>query len=351
MIEERCRVGVNTRVLAGHLTGVQRYLLSILENLPGAIASVGPTRTIHGIRGHFWEQFALPARLAGKLLWSPSNSGPLGVARQVLTVHDLVPVDHAEFLNPRFAAWYRFLLPRLVHRVRHIIAVSEFTKQRLMAAFGVSEQRITVIWNGVDERFSPQSEGHISETIGKLGIPGRRYLIALGSLEPRKNLKRLLQAWSRIVCELPDDVWLVLAGAQGKAIVFDGQSFDPLPPRVHLTGHVPDASLPALYSGAIAAPYVSVYEGFGLPPLEAMACGTPVLTGNLTALPEVVGDAALTVDPYDVEAIGGALRLLITDESLRQELRVRGVAQAARFHWKRAAEQTWQVLQKVAAED
>lgn len=340
---------VNTRILGGHLTGVQRYLLSIFEYLPGSIHRIGPERPAHGVRGHAWEQFALPAKVRGEVLWSPSNTGPLAVTRQVLTVHDLVPIDHPEFLNPRFAAWYQFLLPKLVRRVRHIIAISEFTKQRLMDAFGVSEQRITVIWNGVDERFRPQPLELIAAAIEELGIPSSRYLFALGSLEPRKNLRRLLEAWARIVHQLPDDVWLVLAGARGKSIVFDGMSFEPLPPRVHLTGHVPDQLLPALYSGAIAALYVSVYEGFGLPPLEAMACGTPALTGDQTALPEVVGNAALTVDPYDVGAIGAGLQSLVTDDVLRQDLRERGLQRATRFHWKDTADRTWHVLEEVAA--
>jgi len=343
------RVTVNTRILAGHLTGVQRYLLSILANLPGTIDQIGPVSPLHGICGHSWEQIVLPKRLAGgELLWSPSNTGPLSVAKQVLTVHDLVALDHPEFLNPRFAAWYRFLLPKLARRVRRIIAVSEFTKRRLVEALEIPEDRVSVILNGVDDRFCTQSEEQISTTREKLGIPSRHYLVALGSLEPRKNLKRLLEAWSRAVSGLPDDVWLVVAGVKGKAMVFDGLSFDPLPPRVYLSGHVPDELLPALYAGAIAAPYLSVYEGFGLPPLEAMACGTPALTGNRTALPEVIGDAALMVDPYKVGAICEGLTSLVTDRELRENLRQRGLERARQFTWKRAAEQTWWVLQQAA---
>lgn len=342
------KIAVNTRILTGHLTGVQRYLISILENLPERICQVGPAIPMHGIRGHAWEQFVLPARAKHKLLWSPSNTGPLGVTRQVLTVHDLAVIDHPEFFNRRYAAWYRFLLPRLVHRVRRIIAVSQFTKQRLIEVFGVPEKRITVIWNGIDERFCPRPEEQISAAIEKLCIPSHRYLVALGSLEPRKNLKRLLQAWSTIVSGLPNDVWLVLAGAQGKTIVFDGLPLHPLPQRVHLTGHVSDELLPALYAGAIAAPYVSLYEGFGLPALEAMACGTPVLTSNCTALPEVVGDAALMVDPYDLETISEELNRIIKNYTVREGLRQRGIERANQFRWKRTAERTWDLLEQEA---
>jgi glycosyltransferase involved in cell wall biosynthesis len=340
---------VNTRILHGHLTGVQRYLLSILNHLDAdSLSKVSPAGPLHGIKGHAWEQFALPMKCGKKLLWSPSNSGPLACRHQVLTMHDLVPIDHAEFLNPRFASWYQFLLPRLVRRVDRVIAISEFTRNRLIEVFGISEDKIAVVWNGVDDRFKPQSEDKITEARIKLGIPAGRYLVALGSLEPRKNLKRLLQVWSRVVNELPDDVWLVLSGAKGKSLVFDGESYEDLPDRVHLTGHVPDDLLPALYSGALLAPYLSVYEGFGLPPLEAMACGTPPLTGNLTALPEVVGDGGLMVDPYDVDAIASALKKMVVDDALRDNLRLNGFQQARRFDWKRTAEQTMQVLMETA---
>jgi len=135
-------------------------------------------------------------------------------------------------------------------------------------------------------------------------------------------------------------------GAKGKSIVFEEMSFAPLPPRVYLTGHVPDDFLPFLYAGAIASPYLSVYEGFGLPPLEAMACGTPAITGNLTALPEVVGDAAILVDPFQVDEIARAMTQVITNHDLRIELGRRGIQRAKRFDWSHTANQTWNVLEK-----
>lgn len=343
-------LSVNVRILNSYITGVQRYLLSILACLSDKIEVIAPSsRTIHGIKGHAWEQFVLPLRLHGNLLWSPSNTGPLAVRNQVLTVHDLVPVDHPEYLNPRFAAWYRFLLPRLTHRVKHIISVSHFTKQRLIDAFGVPAENITVIWNGVDDRFSPKSEHEIASAIEKLNIPSRWYVFALGSLEPRKNLSRLLQAWQKIISLIPEDVWLVIGGAKGKAMVFEGVNFDPLPPRVFLTGHVPDDLLPQIYAGAIVSPYLSVYEGFGLPPLEAMACGTPVITGNLTALPEVVGDAGILVDPFSVDDIARAMLKVITDQNVQIYLGRRGLQRAKMFDWNYTAQKTWDVLEKAAA--
>jgi glycosyltransferase involved in cell wall biosynthesis len=347
-MQNNAEILVNSRIMSDRQTGVHRYLSSILACIPDEISSISPETSLHGIHGHAWEQFVLPRHLAGRLLWSPCFTGPLSVKNQVVTVHDLVPFDHPESLNWRFAAWYRFLMPRLVKRVKHVIAVSEFTKKRLMQEFNLSEERITVIWNGVDARFQPAARHHASEAIAKLGIPSQRYVVALGSLEPRKNLKRLLQAWEKIVTNLPDDVWLVLAGAKGKKIIFDDVSFEPLPPRVYLAGYVDDQLLPSLYAGAIAAPYVSFYEGFGLPTVEAMACGTPVLTSNCSALPEVVGDAALTTDPYNTDAIAQALQQLLQDENLRKNLRARGLERAAHFNWQQAAEQTLSVLKMAA---
>lgn len=338
---------VNTRILSDRWTGVHRYLTSILSHFPDDIATVEPNTPFRGIKGHAWEQFSLPKQLNGHLLWSPCFTGPLSVTNQVVTIHDLVPFDYPESLNWRFAAWYRFLMPRLVKRVKHIIAVSNFTKNRLMEEFNLPEELITVIWNGVDERFKPTSEESIQQAVNKLGIPSKRYLVALGSLEPRKNLKRLLQAWANIINDVPDDTWLVIAGAKGRKIIFDDISFDPLPPRVHLTGYVDDNLLPSLYSGAIAAPYISYYEGFGLPALEAMACGTPVLSSNSSALPEVVGNAALTVNPFHVHAIAESLLRLIQDETFRTDLQHKGLLRAKQFTWHGAAAQTLSVLRRV----
>jgi glycosyltransferase involved in cell wall biosynthesis len=172
--------------------------------------------------------------------------------------------------------------------------------------------------------------------------------LSLGSLEPRKNLGRLLHAWSLIESKLPDDLWLVIGGAKGKNLVFqDVPEIRKLPPRVFLTGHVPDSLLPQLYAGATVFAYLSVYEGFGLPPLEAMASGTPTIVGNQGSLPEVVGDAAITVDPYGVEEIAVKMKQLIEDEEARNVLSNKSIERAERFSWKRSANQTLDVINSI----
>jgi glycosyltransferase involved in cell wall biosynthesis len=281
------------------------------------------------------------------LLWSPNNTGPLAVSRQVCTMHDIIPVEHPEWFNARFSAWYQWLLPKLTQRVRHLIAVSEFTKQRLVERLGIRPEKITVVWNGVDSQFRPRTAAEIDEVRDALGIRSQRYLLSLGSLEPRKNLRRLLGAWGKLRPELgDDDINLVVVGEKGSAQVFRDASIRETPEGVHFTGYARQEYLPALYSGALALVYPSLYEGFGLPPLEAMACGTPVITSNTTSLPEVTGGAALLVDPLSEDAIAEAIRCLVGDEQLRQALSAKSLAHASKFTWDKSAAQTWKVLEE-----
>ncbi len=341
-------VVVNTRVLASKTTGVQRYISELLRRLRPYLDEMAPIGRKDGYKGHLWEQLILPIRLDGKLLWSPSNTGPIAVRRQVVTVHDAVPLDHPEWLNPKFAAWYRFLLPKLIPRVRRVITVSSFSKARILEHVKVDPSRIVVIPNGVDLRFYPRNEDEKEALLARLALPSPHFVLSLGSLEPRKNLPRLLRAWALVESKFPKEIWLVVAGAKGKPEIFRDVAFGELPPRVYFTGHVPDEYLPALYSSALAFVYVSVYEGFGIPPLEAMASGTPVLTGNRTALPEVVGEAGVMVDPFDVEAIADGLERLVLDSSLRESVRKKGLLRAQEFSWDWIAERTWTVLEEAA---
>jgi glycosyltransferase involved in cell wall biosynthesis len=336
----------NTRNLSGALTGVQRYTTQLLSRFPGEIEKIAPIKNSHGTVGHGWEQFTLPFDVGNRLLWSPSNTGPLAIERQVLSIHDVSPLDHPEWSNKRFSSWYQFLIPRLVSRVRRILTMSEFSKDRLLHYCPDAISKIHVTHLAADQRFHPLDSVAIASVLRQLNLPSQHYIVVLGSLEPRKNLHTLLKVWEYIQMKLPDEVWLVLAGVKGKALVFGTQAYENLPPRVHLTGHVPDDALPALYSGALASVYLSFYEGFGLPPLEAMSCGTPVLVSNTTSLPEVMGDAGLMVDPLDLDAIGDGLIRLVDDMTLRQNLRNRGLAQAKKFSWDKTAQETWEVLRE-----
>lgn len=343
---------LNSRILSAPITGVQRHLLEVSARFPVALDHLRPSGSLQGIKGHLWEQLALPVRVGSRVLWSPSNTGPLAVSRQVVTIHDLAPLDHPEWFGGKFSAWYQYLIPRLARRVAGVLVDSEFTKERLIASSQVSEDKIQVALCGVDDRFisAPSADGpEPGQILSQLDLPTSRYILSVGSLEPRKNIARLLQAWRRILPELDEDVSLVLSGAKGKSFVFqDIPELSSLPPRVHLVGYVDDAYLPELYACAEAFVYPSVYEGFGLPPLEAMASGTPVVAGNVASLPEVVGEAGLLVDPYDVDEIGAALLSLLKDSALRERLSEQGRARARMFSWQRTADLTWEKLIDVA---
>ncbi len=339
-------IALNARFYSHRPTGMQRYAIELSRRFAGYLDPVAPATSLTGVRGHLWEQIFLPSAVKGRLLWSPNNTGPLAVGRQVCTIHDLIPLDHPEWFGSRFARWYGWLLPRLARRVEHIVAVSEFTKTRIVERLGVSASKITVIPNGVDARFYPRSLEEIEAARRALGIPTPEYLLCVGSLEPRKNLSRLLTAWSKIQNSVPEDVWLVVAGAVGNRRVFGKCEIQAFPPRVHLTGYVKDEFLPGLYSGAVALVYPSLYEGFGLPPLESMACGVPAVTSNSTSLPEVVGDTAILIHPDSAGSIAEGMLEAIerrrggADRNWSQ----RAIERAREFSWDRAARRTLDVL-------
>lgn len=330
------KIVVNVRAQGNSFSGVQRYIQELCARLNCVIDKVSPRRSRHGIPGHLWEQAILPRQVGDRLLWSPANTGPLAIARQVLTVHDVAPLDHPEWFKPMFALWYQHIIPALARRVRCLITVSEFSKRRLIALTGIDDSRVHVVPNGVNRQFYPRDLEAVRQLRERLNIPRGRYLLSLSSIEPRKNLKRLLEAWSLCVPQLPSDVWLVIAGVEGRSNIFQETSLGKTLPRVHWTGFVPDDELPVLYSGAFAFIYPSVYEGFGLPLLEAMATGTATIAGNRTAIPEVSGDASILVDPYSVTSISAAIERVVRDDCLRQRLRHRGIERSRHFTWENA---------------
>jgi len=331
------------------MTGVPRYANELASRLEGRVTLVSPKSAAVVNRGHLWEQLALPIIVKHDLLFSPANTGPLGVAKQVVTIHDWSAIDHPEWYTQRFAKWYGFLLPKLVKRVQRVIAVSKFTEERILETTGISKERVTVIPNGIDDRFSPRGEEEIETVRHSLGLPSTHYLLSLCTLEPRKNIQRLIDAWRILHKELPDSIWLVLAGAWGASTIFRERELPALPPRVMTTGYVRECDLASLYSGALAFVYPSLYEGFGFPPLEAMACGTPVLCSKAASLAEVAGDACVTVNPLDVEDIAYNMGRLVSDGVLRSRLRRQGLERAKQFSWQLAAARTWDALEQAAS--
>ena len=331
---------VNGRFLSGPVTGVQRYAAEILRGLGQRVQVVrpGPLAVAQGIAGHAWEQFSLPRCVPSHaILWSPANSGPLATPNQVLTLHDLTPLEHAEWFKPAYAAWYRWFLPRLVRRVRRIITPSEYVRQKVLSRFHLPGERVVVVPGGVDTtRF---------HKVAPAADEGR-YILFVGTLEPRKNLATLLAAWKQIEKFHPD-VCLVLAGGAGRVFspIHISQGAQDIP-RVKFAGYVAEGVLPALYSGAEVFVLPSFDEGFGLPALEAMACETPVVVSACGALPEVVGKAGLFVDPHQAEDLARALNDCLRDTDLRHSLVEGGLQQVQRFSWHASSEQVYTVLRE-----
>lgn len=335
---------VNGRFQVHRVTGMQRYAREVSRRLDIDMRIVAPERPLRGLAGHGWEQTVLPMRVGGGLLWSPCGTGPLAVRRQVVTVHDVIPIDFPHWYSPQFAMLHRLLVPRLARRVRRVIAVSEYTRNRLVERFLIPPDKVTVIPNGVGEEFRPRSPEEIACARRKLGIPSESYILSLNSLVPRKNVAALLRAWARVLPTLPASLWLVVAGGSGSGTVFPGQDLPKAPERVLFTGYVADELLPPLYSGAASFVFPSLCEGFGLPVLEAMACGTPVVTSDGSSLSEVGAGAAILVDPTSIDSIAAGIGQVIADQYLRGTLACAGRERARRYTWARCAELTRSVL-------
>ncbi|KAA3648775.1 MAG: glycosyltransferase family 1 protein [Chloroflexi bacterium] len=333
---------VNARALGKSDSGIARYTAEMIKQLGDDAQVLQPQQPRNGIGGHIWEQVTLPQQLPkDAVLWSPANTGPLRVANQVLTLHDVSVLEHPEWFSPLFATWYRFLLPRLVSHVRKIITVSEFSKRRIAEILGVPAEKIVVIPNGVDHQvFYPRKHSEIDLAKAEYGLGGD-YVISVGSLQPRKNLDRLFEAWQQVAVKFPS-IELVVVGVEDQ--VFCNRGFKELPSNVRFLANVPDADLAALYSGARVCIQPSLYEGFNLPVLEAIACGAPVLAAKTTATPEMIGDAGISFDPLSAKEIGEALQTLLSQRELAKGLSIKGLEQAKNYSWEKATEATLEIL-------
>jgi glycosyltransferase involved in cell wall biosynthesis len=329
---------VNGRLFADHPTEMQKYAGQLIARFRSAPTVISPATPLKGIKGHLWEQSVLPTRVPGGLLWSPCGTGPLALGDQVVTVHDLIPLDRPEWFGRGFAALHAWLVARLVKRVRHVITVSEFTRQRLMELFEIPASRITAIHNGVGEEYFRRSPFKIEQMRKGLSIPEGDYVLSVCSLEPRKNLARLLAAWERI--DGQHDAKLVIVGVKRASSVFRDMGLSRVPSGVYFMGNVAEEMLPALYAGASCFAYPSLYEGFGLPVLEAMACGALAVTSNATALPEITGSAAILVDPENADQIAGAILGVLKHPGKAETLAESGRKHASQFTWAECARRT-----------
>lgn len=372
------RIGINGHLLSFEETyrqaGVSRYIEALLRELPGVapdddlVVFSGPVdaedegkfdpkiewrqsrvRTVRPPVRIAWEQTAGPlaARRAGiDLMHFPVNVVTLSPSvPQVVTVHDLA-FHHFPEQYPAAKQRYLRLMTRLsVGRARRVIAVSEATRQDVIRLYGRSPERVVAVPNGIGGEMKPLPPDRVAEFRRERELP-EEFFLFLGTLQPRKNLETLLRAYAMIANEV---AWpLIVAGAAGWQYdrTFGLVRQLGLSERVRFVGYVAGDELPLWYNAATVFVYPSLYEGFGLPVLEAMACGTPAIASNTSSLPEVVGDAGLTIDPTDTRALASAMLAVARDGDLRQQLGQRGRERAREFGWRRTAELTVEVYRQ-----
>ncbi len=336
------KIAINARFQHRRVTGVGRYAQEISKRMEPKPRMIASQKTTGQISGHLWEQFVLPFLLQkDEILWSPANTSAWMIGNQAVTIHDASVFDHPEWFHPAFGAWTRLSWMVLANRAKAIITVSEFSKERLMHHLKISDQKIHVIPNGVGKPFEPQSNKTIHEIKGKYDLT-KPYFLFVGTHEPRKNLGMLIKAFMELKLSASN---LVIAGDKGEVFADINPGHGSNAVNIKFLGYVSDADLPSLYSGAQAVIVPSLYEGFGLTTLEAMACGTPVITSNTTSFPEVAGDAALLVDPNKITEIKNAILKLIEDPNLANTLRKSGLRQAAQFSWDKSARKIQSLLE------
>lgn len=303
--------------------------------------------------GDLWEHLWLPGALDRSgvdVLHGPATLVPLTNSRHasVVTIHDLVAFLFPDTIPRKYALYMRWLIRRVVHRADHIISVSRNTKDDLVQVLGVTPEKITVVYEAPTSRFQRVEDQNALEAVRRrYGIDGP-FFYHLGNIEPRKNLVRLIKAFLKVRSRRPGEVKLVISGQKGW---LTNKIFRALGPMdygqdIIFTGYLPTSDLPLLMNASLAFVFPSLYEGFGLPVLEAMCCGTPVVTSNISSLPEIVGGAAVLVDPYDERAIANGMERVLEDAELRAELRAKGIERARQFSWQRAAQETLMVYDK-----
>ncbi|SFC75689.1 Glycosyltransferase involved in cell wall bisynthesis [Parapedobacter composti] len=269
-------------------------------------------------------------RTPADVFYSPSFMPPLDSRMPfVFTIHDLM---HLFYYTPMHRLYYKTVIARLAAKARNVITVSHYSKGQLVELLGIDERRITVIYNGVDDAYHRNTRRHEA---------GRPYFFYVGNRRKNKNLPAMLTAFARAA--IPLDFMFFLSGHPDEVLVKLIRQLG-IGERVRFLGRIPEGDLPAYYKGAFATCFVSLMEGFGLPVIESMASGTPVLTATAGSLPEIAGGAALCVDPLDSAAIAGGMERLVNDSRYYRQLQEQGPERAARFSWGETAAQTWKVI-------
>jgi len=363
-----------SRLAVAERTGTERYSYELLaalarvdrrsrytlytNGLPAALPPLGPNMALCSIPlPRLWTHARLgPALLRARpdVAFIPAHVVPLArPPAAVVTIHDLGYLAFPDAHTARRRLELHLTTLWSVRAARRVIAISAATRDDLLRRYGADPARVAVVHHGLaGAQFRPPNPNEIAAARARHGLE-RPYFLYVGTVQPRKNLERLIAAFAQAAgAGALGEAELVLGGRRGwlSAPIERKAAELGLAGRVRFPGYLPDADLPALLGGALAFAFPSLYEGFGLPVLEAMACGAPVLTSATSSLPEVAGDAALLVDPRDTAAIAAGLARLAADPALRADLRARGMARAAGFTWERCARETLAILRDAAGE-
>ncbi|WP_053060251.1 glycosyltransferase family 4 protein [Burkholderia contaminans] len=352
-IARPCRLAINGKFTAQRMTGVQRVAYELTAELariasadeapslvvpsdhdPAAMPGGARSQTSGRRHGTLWEQWTLPRTTRGRTLLSLCNIGPLVKRDQLLMIHDAAIFDLPAGYSMAFRLWYRFAFSIMKRRARHIVTVSHFSRARLAARLGVPPARLSVVPGAVDHIDRIDADHGV---LSRLNLETDRYVLFVGSLAPGKNLVRALAAVALMRESHPTLRFVIAGGANAKIFGARAAGLREDDPYVTWAGYVTDGELKALYEHAGCFVFPSLYEGFGLPPLEAMRCGCPVIVSHEGALPEVCGGAALFCDAYSPPDIAAAIARVMDDPELRARLRTLGREHAQRYSWQRSA--------------
>ncbi len=352
------RFAINGKFTSQRITGVQRVAYELTRAVqlnelasdgmevivpqnatePGNL--LGHKRLLPWLKGNLWEQISLPMATRGKTLISLCNSGPLFKRRQIVMVHDMAVYDVPQAFSKMFQIWYRIKFTTLSKNSPIVLTNSSFSKARICHCLDLDESRVRIVLPGADhfERVMPDRS-----IVERLALSGITYCVIVGSLDPRKNLQRVLEAVERLG-HLRDVKFVIVGGANPRVFASGRDSLVHETQQIVYAGYVSDEELKALYEDAACLVYPSLYEGFGLPPLEAMYCGCPVIVSTHPSLSEACGSAAMYCDALSVEDIAAKISLMMGDEMLRKWHRDRGLSHARTYRWDRSARELLRIL-------
>ena len=369
------RIGINTRSLLGSkMEGFGNYTLELVSRIcknnpeyqfylyfdravskqytfpKNVVCQVVFPPTRHPLLYIWWFQWALKRKLKKdqiEVFWSPDGMLPLGLNIPTLaSIHDLNFEHFPKDLPRAVSAYYRYFFPKFARQATKIITVSQTTKEDIVACYKLPSDQISVIYNGVNKAYKPLSTVQKTQFITEQQLP-QSYFLFVGSLHPRKNIHRLLAAFQQFAKQ-HQDIDLVVVGAA----MWDTQNFDihtAFTQRIHFLGHIDTPKLAQIMAAATAFIYIPYFEGFGMPLAEAMATQTPILAGNKSCLPEIAADAALYVDPFQIDDIAHGMQQIKNDVALQTELKQKGLERVKAFNWDHAATLVWHEIKNLVS--